>query len=173
VNDDVEWLRPDEVRAWLAVAGLLEALPAVLNSQLKNDAGVNHFEYMLLAGLSESPGRSSPTSEIAAFAAGSLSRVSHALTRMESRGWVERGPRGGPGGQTAVTLTDEGMEIVRRAAPGHVAQVRELVVDRLGREDALELGRLAGRVLEGANPAVHRMLMDRYPEQDVRPDDRD
>jgi hypothetical protein len=72
-----------------------------------------------------------------------------------------------------VTLTDEGMEIVRRAAPGHVAQVRELVVDRLGREDALELGRLAGRALEGANPAVHRMLMDRYPEQDVRPDDRD
>ncbi|MDV6271468.1 MarR family winged helix-turn-helix transcriptional regulator [Rhodococcus globerulus] len=163
MSDDTQWLKPDEIRAWLAVASLLEVLPAVLNSQLKSDIGINHFEYMLLAGLSESPNRSTPMSDLAAFAAGSISRVSHALTRMENRGWVRRCAREGIGGQLTVVLTDDGMDVVRQAAPGHVTQVRELVVDRLGTERTIEFGRMAEAILKQVNPIGYKLITERYP----------
>lgn len=161
--DDTRWLEDEEVRAWLLLAGLMESLPAVVNTQLKSSVGINHFEYMLLAGLSESPGRSLPMSQLATFAAGSLSRVSHALTRLESRGWVQRSARQGAGGQTSVTLTDEGMSTVEKAAPGHVELVRELLVDQLGSKRAIELGELAQVVLARVDPGLHALLTHRYP----------
>lgn len=162
MEDDTPWLGREEVRAWLALAGLVEALPQVLSAQLKRDAGINVFEYMLLAGLSESPGRAARMGDLAAFAAGSISRVSHALTRMEQRGWVRRQPDPESGRHTEVVLTDDGIAVVRQAAPGHVRQVRRLVVDQLGSEQTIEIGRLADRLLEAVNPEVRRMLVERY-----------
>lgn len=158
---DVPWLSADEIRSWLALSALMEALPPALSAQLKRDNGVNSFDYMVMAGLSESPGRAALMSDLAAFVAGSISRLSHALTRMEGRGWVVRRPLPDDGRQTQVLLTDAGMELVVAAAPGHVRAVRALVVDPLGTEKMLELGELVSQVLEVINPEILRVLGSR------------
>lgn len=157
-SPDTPWLSADEVRAWLALSALMEALPPALSAQLKRDNGVNSFDYMVMAGLSESPGRAALMSDLAAFVAGSLSRLSHALTRMEERGWVRRRPFPDDGRQTQVLLTDAGMELVVSAAPGHVRTVRALVVDPLGTEKMLQLGDLVAQVLQTVNPEILRVL---------------
>jgi DNA-binding MarR family transcriptional regulator len=161
-EEEVPWLSPREVRSWLALAAVAEALPPVLSVQLKRDAGINSFDYMVMAGLSEAPGRAAVMSDLAAFVAGSISRLSHALSRMETRGWVIRRPYADDGRYTEVVLTDKGMAVVVRAAPGHVREVRRLIVDQLGPDNMEQLGALATRILEAVNPAVCRELDQRY-----------
>jgi DNA-binding MarR family transcriptional regulator len=90
VEHDVPWLSPDQQRDWRALITLLMTLPPALDAQLKRDAGVNAFEYQVLAALSEAPGHTLVLSNLAALAQGSLSRLSHAITRLERSGWVKR-----------------------------------------------------------------------------------
>ena len=85
---DVPWLTDAQLQDWVALMHLVGTLPAALDAQLKRDAGLNSFEYHLLANLAQAPGRTLVLSDLAAQAQGSLSRLSHAITRLERAGWV-------------------------------------------------------------------------------------
>ena len=82
------WLDAEESQAWRALAKTLERLPAALDAQLRRDAGISHFEYQVLALLSEAPGRTLRMSELALWAGSSLPRLSQVVARLEQRGWV-------------------------------------------------------------------------------------
>src|SRR5215472_5774685 len=125
------WLDPDERLIWLALGSVLIRLPGALDSQLQRDAGISHFEYQVLAGLSEAPDRTLRMSVLALLAEGSLSRLSQVVSRLEQRGWVRRAPDPTDGRYTLATLTDAGWEKVVATAPAHVEEVRRLVFDRL------------------------------------------
>jgi hypothetical protein len=84
------WLTDDERDAWMPLIGVLIKLPAALDAQLQRDSGLSHFEYMVLSRLSEAPERTLRMSDLAVLANGSLSRLSHVVTRLERRGWVRR-----------------------------------------------------------------------------------
>lgn len=171
-DHDVPWLSASEVRSWIALSALMEALPPALSAQLKRDSGLNSFDYMVMAGLSESPDRAALMSELATFVAGSISRLSHALTRMEDRGWVRRRPYPEDGRHTQVLLTGAGMDVVVAAAPGHVRTVRRLVVDPLGPEKTEQLGDLVAQLLAVVNPAILPVL-DRRSDGPVAADSTD
>lgn len=158
MSDDISWLSPAELRAWMALSALMEALPTAIDTQLKRDAGINRFEYMVLAGLSESPGRALLMSELATFAAGSISRLSHAIGRLEKQGWVTRRPYPQDGRHTEVVLTEAGMEKVSTTAPGHVREARRLVVDNLTPHQLSQLNATATRILQVANPDIAELL---------------
>lgn len=142
-DSDLEprWLDQAEMAAWLGLLRVTMLLPAALEAQLQRDAGVTQFEYLELAALSDSPGRTLRMSTLAGLANGSLSRLSHVVRRLEGRGWVFREPCPQDGRVTNATLTDEGYDKLVATAPGHVAAARELVIDRLSRD---RLGALAG-----------------------------
>jgi len=165
MSDDAPWLSPEELRSWMALTALMEALPAAIDAQLKRDAGINRFEYMVLAGLSEAPERGLLMSDLAHFASGSLSRLSHALGRLEKKGWVERRPYAPDGRHTEVVLTEAGIAKVVQTAPGHVREARRLVVDNLTAAELAQLGRLARKVIGVAAPDLARLLDDRTPDQ--------
>jgi DNA-binding MarR family transcriptional regulator len=86
-------------------------------------------------------------SELALLANGSQSRLSHLITRLENRGWVRRERVGDDGRGYAAVLTDEGYEKVVAAAPGHVAEVRRLLFDRLSPEQIRALGEISAVIL--------------------------
>src|SRR3954462_4552588 len=86
------WLDDDELETWMSLASLLIRLPTALDAQLLREAGISHFEYQVLAGLSESAERTMRMSVLAALADGSLSRLSQVVSRLERRGWVRRSP---------------------------------------------------------------------------------
>ena len=74
-DEDDPWLTPEQQREWRALLALLMTLPAAMDAQLKRDAGVNAFEYQLLAALGEAPDRTRVLSDLATLAQGSLSRI--------------------------------------------------------------------------------------------------
>ena len=124
MTDDVPWLSAEERGAWTALAAVVIKLPGVLDAQLQRDAQLSFFEYMIMAVLSEKEGRSDQMSEIAAATNASLSRLSHAVSRLERAGWIERERLPGAGRRTRAILTDAGYDAVVAAAPGHVRRVR-------------------------------------------------
>src|SRR6266498_439247 len=152
MTDGVRWLEQDELAAWMSLAALIFKLPGVLDYQLQRDSGLTHFEYLVLAGLSESPGRCRRMSDLAVFANGSLSRLSHVVKRLENRGFVVRRPADDDGRITVATITDVGYETLVAAAPGHVATVREYVVDALTPDQIAQLKTIADQILTKIDP---------------------
>ncbi|MXG90209.1 MarR family transcriptional regulator [Nocardioides sp. YIM 123512] len=152
-DDAPQWLAPDEQESWLALVSLLVRLESALDTQMRADAGITHFEYGVLSALSETEGRTMRLSDLAVMAEGSLSRLSNVVTRMEKRGLVRRHPDPDDGRYTLATLTDAGWDLVVAAAPGHVREVRRLVFDPLTRTQVGQLTSIARRIVRTIDPA--------------------
>ena len=86
----VRWLNNHEWSAWLHLMATFTLLPAAIDSQLQREAGISHFEFAVMAALSRQPGRRLQLKDLAVIANGSLSRLSHVITRLERQGWVRR-----------------------------------------------------------------------------------
>jgi DNA-binding MarR family transcriptional regulator len=122
-------------------------LPWSIDQQLQRDSNLGMVEYQVLAMLSTSAQRTKRMSSLAEVTNASLSRLSHLVKRLESRGLVRREPDTTDGRFTNAILTDEGFETLAEAAPGHVAHVRSLVIDVLSPEQLRRLGRDAERIV--------------------------
>jgi DNA-binding MarR family transcriptional regulator len=155
------WLDEQERAAWLRVAAVVELLPGVLDSQLRRDSGLTHFEYFVLSMLSEAPGRTLRMTALAQRTSATLARLSHVVRRLEDRGLVVRFPCPQDGRATNARLTDSGWAVVVAAAPGHVEAVRHHVIDPLTREQLAQLREIGDAMLgrldpEGRMNAVYR-----------------
>ncbi|HEY0166342.1 MAG TPA: MarR family transcriptional regulator [Jatrophihabitans sp.] len=140
------WLNADEQVAWRSFVDGFRALIDVLDRQLQADSNLPHTYFEILVPLSEAEGRTLRMSELADAARSSRSRLSHAVARLEERGWVRRlNCPTDRRGQLA-QLTDEGFAIVEAAAPGHVEAVRRYLIDRLTPEQLKVMGEI-GEVL--------------------------
>ena len=148
----VKGLSQGERAAWVRLASVLELLPGVLDAQLRRDAGLMHFEYFVLAMLSEAPKRTLRMSALAAQTNSTPARLSHVVTRLEDRGFVERCPCPEDARATNARLTDIGWRKVREAAPGHTANVRENVIDALTPEQVRQLAGIAEAILGRLDP---------------------
>ncbi|GAA4447677.1 MarR family winged helix-turn-helix transcriptional regulator [Phytohabitans houttuyneae] len=146
------WLDAGEQETWLALVSVLIRLPAALDRQLQRDAGISHFEYQVLAGLSMSPRRTLRMSDLATFADASLPRLSQVVARLERRGWVRRAPDPDDGRYTLAILTDDGWDKVVATAPGHVEEVRRLVFDPTTRAQQHQLGTIGRRIMGAIDP---------------------
>ena len=132
-----EWLDDAQQSAWRRLITVVELLPGALDSQLRRDSGLSHFDYFTLAMLSEAPERTLRMTALAELTHSTLPRLSHVVSRLEERGYVERAPCPGDRRATNATLTAAGWEKVVASAPGHVGAVQEFVFTGL---DATELG---------------------------------
>lgn len=85
------------------------------------------------------PDRSLTMGEIAEFTRSSPSRASHAVARLQERGWVRRCRHPDNARRVIAVLTDAGYADVAAAAPGHVEQVRAILFDHLSRDQIHQL----------------------------------
>lgn len=158
------WLDPQERAAWLRLAAVLELLPGVLDTQLRRDSGLSHFEYFVLAMLSEALERTLRMTALAQRTSATLPRLSHVVQRLEARGLVERFPCPEDGRATNARLTAAGWDLVVAAAPGHVEAVRHHVVDALTPAQVRQLTRIGDAVLERLDPQGRvRALLEQDP----------
>ena len=165
--DPTPWLDRRQLGAWVRVAALLELLPPALDRQLRRDANLTTFEYFVLAMLSEAPARTLRMTELAQQTNATLPRLSHVAQRLEGRGLVERVPCPEDRRATNARLTDEGWAVVESTAPGHVAAVREHVIDALTPEQLDQLSVIADAVLGRLDP--DRSMAAMYRRYDDRP----
>ncbi len=147
------WLSDEEQRTWRSFLGATRMLFEQLDRELQRDAGMSHADYEILVRLSEAPGRSLRMGELAERTGSSRSRLSHAVSRLEERGWVRRQVCEEDGrGQLAV-LTDDGFEALEAAAPIHVEGVRTHLFDQLTPEQVAHMRDIGETLLRHLDPA--------------------
>lgn len=163
---DTRWLDDAELAAWVRLAAVMELLPGVLDAQLRRDAGLTHFEYFALAMLSEAPERTLRMTALAMRTNATLPRLSHVVRRLEGRDLVERFPCPEDARSTNVRLTDDGWAKVRGTAPGHVANVRQHVIDALSPEQIAQLSAITDAILKRLDPRGRMSaIYDRQPDR--------
>jgi DNA-binding MarR family transcriptional regulator len=160
---DVPWLDDDELAAWTRLVAVVELLPGVLDSQLRRDAELTGYEYYVLAMLSEAPHHTLRMTALAARTNATLPRLSHVVQRLEGRGLVERFRCPQDGRATNARLTPKGWRKVRDTAPGHVANVREHVLDALTPGQVAELTAITGAILQRLDPDGTMAALYRRP----------
>jgi DNA-binding MarR family transcriptional regulator len=141
------WLAADEAATWRALAEVMVRLTWALECQLQRDAGLSFIEYHTLARLSEEPTHTLRMSELAVLTNASLSRLSHLVKRLESRGLVRREPDPTNGRFTNAILTGRGHAKLVASAPAHVDTVRSLVIDPLSSTELRQLRNVTERLL--------------------------
>ncbi|MGP6174425.1 MarR family winged helix-turn-helix transcriptional regulator [Corynebacterium sp. A21] len=151
-EESVKWLNEVEAETWLNVWSMHVWLPNRLDAQLKKDFGISHYDYFAMAQISMAPDAKLRMSELAAVSDMTLSHLSRVVTRLEKQGWVERTPDPDDGRSTLAELTEAGWEIVRAAAPDHVAEVRRRVFDNLSEEEVAQLNRISRKIVDALDP---------------------
>jgi DNA-binding MarR family transcriptional regulator len=153
------WLSQDEQRTWRAFLAASELLGDALDAQLRRDAGMPHAYYIVLAMLSEAPRRRMRMSELATLAHSSQSRLSHAVARLEERGWVRRERTAEDRRGNVAVLTDKGYEVLAATAPQHVEAVRQNLFDLLSPEQITVLGEACEAMLRKLGPTRMDLLL--------------
>ncbi|KAB1664077.1 MarR family winged helix-turn-helix transcriptional regulator [Pseudoclavibacter sp. CFCC 13611] len=146
------WLSPIELNAWMRFEAVVELMPGALDSQLQRDAQLTHFDYLVLAKLSERDDRAMRMTQLAASTNSTLPRLSHVVSRLERRGFVERSSCDTDRRVTIARLTDAGWDKVVASAPGHVENVRATVFDQLTAEQVVQLDQICSRLLAKLDP---------------------
>ena len=146
------WLDDEERAAWLGLIAVVELLPGALDSQLRRDAGITHYDYFVLAMLSEAPERTLRMTVLAQLTNATLPRLSHVVRRLEDRGLVERIPCPEDARATNARLSTTGLDLVVDAAPGHVAAVRANALDGLSRRQLVQLRQISTALLGRLDP---------------------
>jgi DNA-binding MarR family transcriptional regulator len=140
-------LDDEEVAAWRAIAQVMHRLRWALECQLERDADLSFVEYHTLARLSEEPGHTLRMSELAVVTNQSLSRLSHLVKRLESRGLLRRETDAADGRFTNAILTNEGYARLAASAPAHAETVRALVIDAFSAPELQQLREASERIL--------------------------
>jgi DNA-binding MarR family transcriptional regulator len=140
------WLDEDEMRAWRAYVIGSQMLSYRLHRELQETHGIALADYEILVRLSEQPNLRMRMSQLAGEVASSKSRVSHQIARLEDAGLVRRTECPSDGRGVFAELTEHGVDVLRAAAPTHVAGVREHMIDLLTPEERLVIAKVFGRV---------------------------
>lgn len=143
---EVRWLSKEQQRVWRNYLAATRMLETEIERQLQRDSRMPATYYEIMVSLSEAPDRTLRMSELAERNRFSRSRLSHAVTRMEAEGWVERRECPSDKRGAFAVLTEAGFAVLADAAPGHVEQVRSLLFDNLTDEQINQLGEICATI---------------------------
>jgi DNA-binding MarR family transcriptional regulator len=143
------WLSAEEQRAWRMFLAATQTLFSAVESQLQRESGIPHNYYEILVRLSEAENQALRMSQLAEASTSSKSRLSHAVARLEERGWVERLDCATDRRGQIARLTDTGFAALAAAAPSHVEQVRRSLFDRLNAEQVTQLAAISTAIAAG------------------------
>jgi DNA-binding MarR family transcriptional regulator len=151
-TQQTRWLSDREQLAWRAFLTACQTVFGTVETQLVRDSDIPHGYYEILVRLSETPGRALRMTQLAEASTSSKSRLSHAVARLEERGWVKRTDCATDRRGQVAQLTDEGYAALAAAAPGHVEQVRRSLFDHLTTEQVEQLLQISAAIVAGADP---------------------
>lgn len=124
-------LEPEEWEFWDTWVRAQRLLTRELDRGLQRECGISKAEFSVLVTLWRAPGHEMRVAELSETLDWEKSRVSHQLTRMESRGLVERTQSGAAGRRTATGLTAAGRDAAQNAILVHAGNVRRYFFDSL------------------------------------------
>ena len=120
-----------ELRTWRRFTSGVFALFQALDRQLRRDSGLSLDDFGVLRPLWAAPNSALKMKDLADQLSFSPSRLSHAVQRMETKGWVQRESTTDDKRVRTVRLTPAGEAIFADAWPGHARLIRELLLTQL------------------------------------------
>lgn len=142
-----EWLNSNEEHAWREFRRLLVVLPARTSRDLAQ-VGLSAPDYEVLSTLSEHPHHRWALKSLAAKMEWSRSRLSRQVSRMQDRGLIERESDDTDGRGCILHLTDDGLSVLRQAAPSHLRSVRARFIDHLTPAELATLANISRRIVD-------------------------
>jgi DNA-binding MarR family transcriptional regulator len=141
------WLDETEQRAWRGLVALhLVAFPEI-ERRLRR-YGLVHVEYGVLVALSENP----PSMRLCDLAEGlnmSQSRLTHRMRKLLDQRLVRQEPSEDDRRVALASITPDGMRLLRRIAPRHVQDVREVIFDQLDSDQVAALADALSSIVAG------------------------
>lgn len=141
------WLTKREARVWQSYRDVRRELQGAFHLQLSREEGLSAADYAVMVPLSEAQNGQLRTKDLGIALGWDRSRTSHQVTRMVKRGLVARDFCEDDARGSVVRLTPAGRAAIERAAPNHVALVRQLFFDPLSDEQLEALGIVLDRML--------------------------
>ena len=123
-----------EIRTWIRFLATHSVITRELEARLMGAHGLTLSDYDVLVQLARAPGRKLRNIELAKAVVLTRSGVTRLVDGLEKDGLVKRSSCSTDKRGTFVSLTDRGLDRLREASCTHVAGVRELFVERLGKE---------------------------------------
>ena len=151
---DARWLNEREQRAWKSLQLMQMRLDGELARQLLNESGLSYPDYVVLVALTDRPDGRMRLFELAGILGWEKSRLSHHIARMADRALVTKERCDDDRRGAYVVITEPGRSTIEAAAPGHVAAVRRLFVDRLTPSQLDAIGDAAEIVLAALDERV-------------------
>jgi DNA-binding MarR family transcriptional regulator len=145
--NEVRWLDERELRAWRSLQFMQMRLEGELARQLAADSGVSYPDYLVLVALTDRLEGRMRLFELAEALGWEKSRLSHQVARMADRDLVAKEKCDADRRGAFVVVTGHGRRVIEAAAPGHVAAVRRLFLDRLTPDQLDSIGDAAESVL--------------------------
>ncbi len=142
------WLNEDEQQVWRSFLSMVSTVRKQTGRQLMAESDMPPAYYEILVHLSEAEGGTLRMSELAQATDGTQSQLSHAVNRLEERGWVQRQRCSEDGRGWYAVLTDSGQAALESAAPGHVECVRKVLFAPLSPDELDQLREIAQRVVK-------------------------
>ncbi|MCU1641161.1 MAG: hypothetical protein JWN03_1436 [Nocardia sp.] len=139
------WLSEQEQATWQSFIRMRQRLDAAMATGLAQD-GLSMSDYEVLVALSAAGGQLR-AKELGAEICWDKSRLSKHLTRMATRGLIDRCQAVDDARGRDVRLTDAGRQALETAAPNHVELVRRLFIDELTEAEADAVRSLADKVV--------------------------
>ncbi|UDY34945.1 MarR family winged helix-turn-helix transcriptional regulator [Dermatobacter hominis] len=138
----------DEIAAWLALVEAQGYLYSVLDRELQEACGLELAKYEVLAHLADQPDWRLRMSDLAARCGLSPSGITRRLDPMERDKLLKRETAPGDRRGVVAVLTKKGYSKLLRAAPVHIAGVRQHVLDILDEDELVLVFKALNRVVE-------------------------
>src|SRR4051812_4239044 len=145
-------LEPEEWELWDTWMRAQRLLTRELDRGLQRDCGISKAEFSVLVTLWQAPGRVMRVGELSESLDWDKSRVSHPLTRMENRGFVERTEDGADGRRAGIGLTAEGRRAAQSAIVVHAGNIRHYFLDALTPQQAAAFRAWSGQMIDRVEP---------------------
>lgn len=147
-------LSRSELRTWHQLITGIRALMTALDRRLRDEAGISHDDYMVLARLYRAPDRTMTMSDLAHDVSFSQSRLSNTVGRYETKAWVSRKTGRTDKRSVEVTLTELGVTRTREITSKHLDHVRALVLDALGPTTARQTAQAFDQIRKGVDEST-------------------
>ena len=144
-------LSAGDATTWAFIQRLTDLAQGVVDREVQASADLSGSDLDVLRVLAAAPSHTLLQSELAQELGWDKSRLSHQLTRMEHRGFVERSKSGR---NHAVTVTRDGVHRHELALSAHAHAVRELLANHLSPQERAALQETAHAALDPESDEV-------------------
>ena len=151
---DPEWLDDEEMRIWRGFVEVSGRVKQLLDLALKLDSDMTFDDYEVLVHLSEAAEQRLRMTDLSERLLHSQGRLTQRIDRLVGRGWVARQKCPDDGRVTHAVITKKGMAAAVAAAPGHLADVRALLIDLIEPAERATVVDVFERIAAGAREST-------------------